>query len=138
MVDLSNTSAMLEKMGSGIKKSNFIATGELTRSVGLILEGKGIKAAIGSICEIETANHSSIKAVVTGFTHDRIFMMPTSDVQGLELGAKIITRGEQVSIPVSNALLGRVIDANGDPLDGKPKISTRNTRPLLHQPLNHV
>jgi flagellum-specific ATP synthase len=136
-INLSTTNALLEKIDNSlIKKSNFIASGELTRSVGLTLEGKGIKAAIGTVCEIQTSNNSLVKAVVTGFTHDKIFMMPTTDVQGLELGAKITTKGEQVSIPVSDSLLGRVIDANGDPLDGKDKISSNNLRCLWPEPLN--
>jgi flagellum-specific ATP synthase len=137
IIDLAKTSDLLGKIDLTVnKKANFVATGEVTRSVGLTLEGKGIKAAIGTMCEIETSSGAHVKAVVTGFTHDRIFMMPTSDVQGLELGAKITTKGEQVSIPVCDQLLGRVIDANGKPLDGKGDIPVNNTRYLWPEPLN--
>jgi len=40
-------------------------------------------------------------------------------MEGLDIGAKVIAMGEQLSVPVSDRLLGRVLDSMGKPIDGK-------------------
>ncbi len=53
-----------------------------------------------------------------------------SDTNDIEEGTKVRRTGKVVSVPVGDALLGRVVDALGQPIDGKGPIATTETRPI--------
>jgi F-type H+-transporting ATPase subunit alpha len=53
-----------------------------------------------------------------------------SDTNDIHEGTKVRRTGKVVSVPVGDALLGRVVDALGQPIDGKGPISTTETRPI--------
>jgi len=96
--------------------------GTLTRSIGLTLEGTGFKSRIGEQCKIIGASGDTFNAVVTGFHKDKIYLMPLSNIFGLEPDCKIQPLNKMVSIKVSDQMLGRIIDGVGNPLDGLPDI----------------
>lgn len=52
---------------------------------------------------------------------------------GLMEGSKVVRTGIQADIPVGNAMVGRVVNAIGDPIDGKGKIETDERRPIEHE-----
>lgn len=91
--------------------------GTLTRMVGLTLEAVGCQAAIGGRCHIIGADNVQVEAEVVGFSGDKLFLMPTSDIQGLTPNARVIPMDEVYRVPVSEKLLGRVLDGSGKPLD---------------------
>ncbi len=53
-----------------------------------------------------------------------------SDTNDIHEGTKVRRTGKVVSVPVGDALLGRVVDALGQPIDGKGPITTTETRPI--------
>ncbi len=53
-----------------------------------------------------------------------------SDTNDIHEGTKVRRTGKVVSVPVGDALLGRVVDALGQPIDGKGPITTTQTRPI--------
>ena len=110
--------------------------GTLTRSVGLTLEGKGFKAPIGTLCEIKSSSGLIIEAVVTGFKGDIFFLMPLTDIHGLELGSRIVSTNKVVEIPVGEQLLGRVIDGALQPLDNGCKVESEQYKKLYAKPIN--
>lgn len=59
-------------------------------------------------------------------------VMLGSDV-GVEEGSLVRRTGEVLSVPVGEKLIGRVVDALGNPIDGKGPIDCRETRPIEHQ-----
>ena len=79
--------------------------GRLTRMIGLTLEATGCMAAVGDRCEIRTTEGAAVEAEVVGFGADRLYLMPTGDLQGLRSGARVVprTRAGQA------AVLGRPI-----------------------------
>ena len=91
--------------------------GKLTRVVGLTLEAIGCRAAIGSLCRIDTQD-GALEAEVVGFAGDRLFLMPSEQLKGVIPGARVVPVTEDHGIPVGMSLLGRVIDGIGQPLDG--------------------
>ena len=127
----------LKKYSSFIEKSNFVKkTGRVNRIVGLILEGDGPAVSVGSICTIYPNNRPPIQAQVVGFKDKNILLMPLGDIIGIEPGSLIESREEYPTYKVGNALIGRIIDGNGLPIDGKGPIPTTTEYPLMGTPIN--
>jgi flagellum-specific ATP synthase len=109
--------------------------GKLTRVIGLTLEAVGCRAAIGSLCTVET-DSGLMKAEVVGFDQDKLFLMPSEQVTGIIPGAKVVPLNEEQGIPVGMELLGRVLDGVGKPLDGKGEIITGQTATFTAKQIN--
>ncbi|GGW63206.1 flagellar protein export ATPase FliI [Alishewanella tabrizica] len=105
-----------------IQTSRPAVSGRLVRVVGLTLEATGCSAAIGQACLVDSAR-GHIMAEVVGFAQDRVFLMPQEDIDGVVPGARVTPLLQHKGVPLSMALLGRVIDGVGKPLDDKGPIS---------------
>ncbi len=101
-----------------------VVEGKLSRMVGLTLEAEGCRAAIGSLCQVESKSGKRIGAEVVGFAGGRIFLMPTGSTQGLEPGCRVIPLGKRSLAKVGFNLLGRVLDGAGNALDDKGPLRT--------------
>jgi flagellum-specific ATP synthase len=110
--------------------------GRLVRMVGLTLEAVGCRAAIGGRCLVEGLDGRHIEAEVVGFSNERLFLMPTGEIQGLEPDGRVIPTGRACSVRVGPSLLGRVIDGAGMPLDGKGPLRTSEYRSLSGTTIN--
>jgi len=110
--------------------------GEIVELVGLIVESRGPAAAMGDFCEIRTRSGRAIRTQVIGFRDGRVLSMPLEETDGLSLGDRIIARGAECGVEVSEQLLGRVLDGFGMPMDDGPPIHGDNTRPLYAAPLS--
>jgi flagellum-specific ATP synthase len=130
-------------------------TGRITRVAGLVMEAVGLKLPVGSPCHVPLPNGFQLDAEVVGFEGERLFLMPLSDVEGVQPGAPVVPTeravlpirlGEDAShagvkehgryLPVGNALLGRVLDATGKPLDTLGPLQGYDTAPLYVQAVN--
>lgn len=105
--------------------------GKLVRAAGLVLEATGLNLPLGASCIVERnpATFSShVECEVVGFYGDRLFLMPLTEMDGVELGAKIIGVFDENNniavkkLPIGMGLLGRVVDASGIPLDNLGKL----------------
>lgn len=96
--------------------------GRISRLVGLTLEAKGFRAAVGQYCRIVVDDGQSTDAEVVGFGQDCIYLMPLDRIDGLHPGARVIPLGSGGKVPVGEHLLGRVLNGQGKPLDGKGDI----------------
>lgn len=105
-------------------------SGRLAQAVGLVIEGYGPMTTVGELCHISREDGAPIPAEVVGFRGDRVLLMPLGDMQGIGPGSRITMTGRVASLPVGPALLGRVLDGLGAPLDGKGPIA-----PTAHYPL---
>ncbi|MGD0959223.1 MAG: flagellar protein export ATPase FliI [Methylomonas sp.] len=101
-----------------------VVEGKLSRMVGLTLEAEGCRAAIGSLCMVETKSGKQIGAEIVGFAGGRVFLMPTGDTHGLEPGCRVIPLGKNSLCNAGFGLLGRVLDGAGQPLDNKGPVET--------------
>lgn len=113
-----------------------VVEGKLSRMVGLTLEAVGCRSAIGSLCIVEAADGNRIEAEVVGFAGERLYLMPTGDIRGLEQDCRVLPTGKTCSAKVGQSLLGRVIDGSGAPLDGKGSIKTEASLPLTGTSIN--
>ena len=117
--------------------------GVLRRAVGLTLEASGCSAPLGSRCRVETSGGHWVDAEVVGFAGDRSFLMPTSDLAGLLPNARVVNTRQRGEVAVGEGLLGRVIDSDGVPLDGRGPIRPESwvglggvaINPLMREPI---
>lgn len=113
-----------------------IVEGKLTRMVGLTLEAVGCQAAIGARCLVETLADKPIEAEVVGFSGERLYLMPTGNIHGIRPNARVMPTDRVYEVAVGKALLGRVLDGAGRPLDGKGPLDTTDRMPLTGNPIN--
>ncbi len=109
------------------------AEGAVTDFVGLVIESEGPPASVGDLCEVETAE-GKVRAQVIGFKRGRVLAMPLEEVGGLQPGAAIRKRPGGAHAPVGEALMGRVLDGFGRPLDGGGSLGCTELRPLYTDP----
>jgi flagellum-specific ATP synthase len=130
--------------------------GTLVRVAGLVLEAAGVRVPVGSICEVRSPGLPVVLAEVVGFNGDRAYLMPTGPVQGLAAGAQVLPRpmpvhpprlgmtpeegirpeGRGLHLPIGPGLLGRVVDAHGEPLDRQGPIERVSHQTLNRPPIN--
>jgi flagellum-specific ATP synthase len=91
--------------------------GKVSQVLGLALEVTGLVASIGDRCEVE-ATGAPLAAEVVGFRADRLLLMPLGDLTGVRAGATVRAGLGPLAVEVSDALLGRVVDAFARPVDG--------------------
>ncbi len=113
-----------------------VVEGKLVRMVGLTLEAEGCRAAIGSLCQIESKAGEKIGAEVVGFSGSRLFLMPTGNTQGLEAGCRVIPLAKNSLANVGFSLLGRVLDGAGNALDNKGPLNTEEKSSLNGKSIN--
>ena len=113
-----------------------VVEGRLTRMVGLTLEAVGCQVPVGSRCDVLTASGEQIEAEVVGFAGEHTYLMPTGHVAGLTPNARVVPSAHSSDVAIGEAMLGRVIDASGRPLDGKGPIETHALVPLMGRPIN--
>ncbi len=111
-------------------------SGTLVRLVGLRLEARGIMAPIGACCEVVGLSGQRIEAEVVGFADKTIYLMPFSEPTGIGPGATVRVLSDSGHALLGEELLGRVIDAQGEALDGRPKPACTTKLGLLGLPIN--
>ncbi len=124
MIDLSGYAAI--GRGGAFPASE----GRLSDAVGLVLEARGCHAAIGDVFEVLTPGAPPVEAEVVGLRGDRTLLMPLAATYGLVAGAPVRRVGRSARARVGDALLGRVLDGLGRPIDGKPAPKLDAERPL--------
>jgi flagellum-specific ATP synthase len=132
--------------------------GRLTRVAGVVMEAVGLRLPVGAICTVTKGHGLTVEAEVVGFANDRLFLMPVSETWGLTPGAWVIPNEPQISLPrlnepahplrrvedhtrhlpVGDALLGRVLDPNGKPLDRLGALGEVQLRPLRSRTINPI
>lgn len=104
--------------------------GEVTEMVGLLIASRGPVVSIGDFCEICTSSGRTIRSQVIGFRNDRVLSLPLEEMDGLQLGDRVIARKEDALLRVGPGLLGRVLDGFGRPIDEGPALQTCAAYPL--------
>jgi len=95
-------------------------TGTVVRAAGLVLEASLPRVPVGTSCEILAQGGASVMAEVVGFFGQTARLMPLAEIHGIGEGCTVVPRTAADTIPVGDALLGRVVDAALRPVDGGP------------------
>jgi flagellum-specific ATP synthase len=132
--------------------------GKLVRVSGLILEAVGLRLPVGSTCIISQPGMTDAEAEVVGFSGERIFLMPASELHGLMPGAEVhridtppaapkfggqaptkrTSHHLAKHLPVGAGLLGRVLDGAGRPLDRLGPLNFDAQMPLSVKAINPI
>jgi flagellum-specific ATP synthase len=111
------------------------STGRVAKVIGLAIEVEGLNASVGELCEIVPGKgQASMAAEVVGFHDDRIVVMPYGEMAGVQAGCEIVASGRLFDVPVGDALLGRVIDGLGRPLDDLGRIQASGRSLIQNTP----
>jgi len=113
--------------------------GKVRTATGLVIEATGLGAAIGEMCTIrpdgpDDAGATPVEAEVIGIRGDAALLMPLGEATGLRAGSLVTRAARPDAVPVGDALLGRVIDAGGRPIDGKGPLMLSERRPVRAEP----
>ena len=93
----------------------------MTRVVGLRFDVEGLQLPVGSGVRVRNAGHELLGQVV-GVDGDRVSCMPFGDLRGVRVGARVHIDHDSISVPVGYALLGRVLNGMGVPIDDGPPL----------------
>jgi flagellum-specific ATP synthase len=130
--------------------------GRLVRAAGLVLEASGVRVPVGSVCEVRTPGLPPVRAEVVGFHGEQAYLMPSGEVHGLASGADVVPgelpppvlsygqplqrwrrrEDRTLHLPVGDGLLGRVVDAHGEPMDRQGPLCAVHREPLVRRPIN--
>ncbi|MDR8394254.1 FliI/YscN family ATPase [Aliifodinibius sp. S!AR15-10] len=120
--------------------------GKVSSVVGTIVECTGLEASVGEVYGIETMMGRVVPAEVVGLKERHALLMPYDRVKGMRSGCRVEYLGQSLTVPVGEEMLGRVVDANGEPLDGKGSILSSEQQtvhsdpplPLEREPIEEI
>jgi flagellum-specific ATP synthase len=125
----------IKSLQEQVPQPPIVAAGKLVRGIGLTLEAVGCQMPVGSQCLIQTID-GEIEAEVVGFAGSITYLMPTTAVKGIVPGSRVQPLNREQGLAVGMSLLGRVVDGNGQPLDGLGPIKAEKRVPLTRPPMN--
>ena len=98
-----------------------VVSGRVAAVNGLLIEARGglTRLPVGARAEIERRGLPPLPAEVVGFRETRALLMPFGPVEGVAPGAEIRIRPEGANVRPTAAWLGRIVNAFGEPIDGK-------------------
>jgi len=108
--------------------------GRIVKIIGLVIECEGPNAGIGELCVIEQNGKTICNAEVVGFRETRTLIMPLGPLEGIRPGMSVVAKGDTLSAPVGEELLGRVIDGMGNPMDGLGEVKYKERRSIYATP----
>lgn len=117
------------KTWSGIR-----ASGRVTHIIGLLIESAGPAAHLGELCYVYNRQGEAVPCEVVGFKENKVLLMSLGEMTLIAPGAEVYPTGEVLMIPVSESMCGRVLDALGNPLDGKGPIPIEKYYPVMSSP----
>lgn len=130
-IDIKKFSSVLSKLDT------LERAGRVTKIVGLAVEASGPPSKIGDVCLMYTQDgQRSMRAEIVGFREGHTLLMPFGSLEGIGLGSYVVYTGEALRVPVGMNLVGRVLDALGNPFDDKPAPKIDTWYPAENSPPN--
>lgn len=114
--------ALLAEIGSLSDVQHY---GRVVSIQGLMVEVAGPLHAmgVGSRLAVSSRTGIDIDCEVVGFRDGRALCLPFGELSGIGVGCKAIVSAEEPHVYPTNAWLGRVVNAMGEPIDGKGPIA---------------
>ena len=132
--ELSPVLDMLETLATVPRLASY---GRVTRVVGLVIEAMGVDVGLGGLCRVTSlGGDRSVLAEAVGFHAGGVLLMPLGEMDGLHPGSSVLPLGRSFGVDVGPALLGRILNGLGHPIDGKGKLEVTERVPLSAEPPN--
>jgi flagellum-specific ATP synthase len=128
----------IERFSNVIARADLIKlNGKVTDVIGLVIVSSGPNVTLGEICTIVNKSGEEVcKAEVVGFKEGKVLSIALGEVEKISPLCEIIASGQSFTVGVGEALLGRVIDGLGNPIDGKGMIDISSYRRIHNSPPN--
>ncbi len=109
------------------------------QDVGTVLEaGDGI-ARVSGLADVRSQElvqfSNGVRGIAFNLENDAVGVIIMGEYSGIEEGMRVHSTGRIASVPVGDALIGRVVNALGEPVDGKGPIASESYRPLINTDL---
>ena len=103
--------------------------GKIEKVVGMTIESTGPEVNVGDLCLVypsraAKAEGEGVQAEVIGIKEKKVLLMPFDDISGIGPGSIVESTGTVLRVPVGDALMGRIIDGIGNPIDGEGEIKS--------------
>jgi ATP synthase in type III secretion protein N len=109
--------------------------GRVAEAYGTIVRATGVMPAIGEICLLKNpGGGASMQAEVIGVSSEHVTLTPLGRLEGISAQTLVVPTGKRQDVAVGSALLGRVLDANGQPIDGQPLAPGMARVPVYRDP----
>lgn len=111
--------------------------GKIQKIIGTTIESSGPVCNIGDLCRIYSKDRKNpIFAEVVGFNKNNVLLMPYTEIEGIGPGSIVDNTGDKLMVKTGDALIGRIIDAIGNPIDDKGAIEYSGEVPISGIPVN--
>jgi type III secretion protein N (ATPase) len=111
--------------------------GKVVEVTGTLIRATGIEVKLGELCELrDPAGERIRRAEVVGFDRQSVLLSPFGSSANLSRATRVVGLGRSLSVRVGHALLGRVVDALGEPIDGAGPLECQETRGIYGEPPN--
>lgn len=108
--------------------------GRVTQLRGSVLHAALPEACVGEVCRVIRPDGVAVEAQVVGFEREAALLMPLGPINAIAAGARVIPAPTSSSFPCGAAVWGRVLDALGEPIDGRGPLRTNERAPLMAEP----
>ena len=114
----------IDKLIDNIDSTNLsIAFGRIKNISTTTLNATGLEVAVGDIVKIESVQHLyTVLGMVASISDDLFTIVPFSFIDGFRIHDKVYLQKDGLSVKCGYGLLGRVVNALGEPIDNKGKI----------------
>ena len=111
-----------------------IAFGRVVNISAVTLSAVGLDVAVGDIVRIESVQKLyTVLGMVTVLNDDMFVIVPFSFIDGFKINDKVFLQRDGLTIKCGNGLLGRVVNALGEPIDDLGKIRDLDTNAPINK-----
>ncbi|TWT39415.1 FliI/YscN family ATPase [Blastopirellula retiformator] len=108
--------------------------GGVVETIGTTVAVGGFPAPVGSVVEIQRQSGKPLAGEVVGFRGELTLVFPLEPLNGVRQGSAVRLKRTVRSVPVGDTLLGRIVDAHGNCIDGLPQPASAAKSPLDQDP----
>ena len=119
---------------SKLLQSNYF--GKVLSYNGQVIEATPLPGIIGSLCSIFARSNEEFQGELVGVGENKIDILPYESNLDIRVGDKVVLTETQQTVGVGDALLGRVIDGLGNPLDSLGKLTLSDSKSLNGRRVN--
>ena len=106
-------------------------SGRISKAIAGLIESEGPHSALGDCCMVRSREGDEVEGQIIGFRGSNVLSMPLYPASGIRYGDPITTWSARPSIRVSEAMLGRVLDAQGHAIDDGAPITGGEAMPVV-------
>ena len=122
------TGSLKNVLVSNLLNSNYF--GKVLSYNGQVIEATSLPGIIGSLCTICSQTGEEVYGELVGVEEFKVDILPYESNLDIRVGDRVLLTETQQEVGVGDALLGRVLDGLGNPLDGLGKIKLSDKKSL--------